>query len=118
MHWIPRAFSLALANKMQMIFEKEDKFLTYPLGVGFDYLYLSFMKEPSASGLTLQEQLNALDLDGETDDEPGPNEPVLPRVWTSRGRSRRTIRSCQGRCRPSTCSTIRTRLPDASPARC
>ena len=50
--------SLALANKLQMIFEKEDKFLTYPLGVGFDYRYLSFMKEPSASGLTLQEQLN------------------------------------------------------------
>jgi hypothetical protein len=50
--------SLALANKLQMMFEKEDKFLTYPLGVGFDDRYLSFMKEPSASGLTLQEQLN------------------------------------------------------------
>ncbi|WP_433928241.1 hypothetical protein AB3662_33635 [Sorangium cellulosum] len=50
--------SLALANKLRMLFEREDKFLTYPLGVGFDYRYLSFMKDPTVSGLSLQEQLN------------------------------------------------------------
>ncbi|WP_437721679.1 hypothetical protein [Sorangium sp. So ce861] len=50
--------SLALANKLRMLFEREDKFLTYPLGLGFDYRYLSFMKDPTVSGLSLQEQLN------------------------------------------------------------
>lgn len=50
--------SLALATKLRMIFEKEDKFLTFPLGIGFPYRYLNFMKDPSVSGLTLQEQLN------------------------------------------------------------
>lgn len=50
--------SLALATKLEMIFEKEDKFLTFPLGIGFPYRYLNFMKDPSDSGLTLQEQLN------------------------------------------------------------
>lgn len=50
--------SLALATKLKMIFEKEDKFLTFPLGIGFPYRYLNFMKDPSVSGLTLQEQLN------------------------------------------------------------
>jgi hypothetical protein len=50
--------SLALAAKLKMIFEKEDRFLTYPLGAGFTYKYLNFMKDPSVSGLTLQEQLN------------------------------------------------------------
>jgi len=50
--------SLALANKLRMIFEKEDKFLQYPQGVGFDDRYLNFMKDPSKSGLTLQEHVN------------------------------------------------------------
>jgi hypothetical protein len=50
--------SLALATKLKLIFEKEDKFLTFPLGIGFPYRYLNFMKDPSVSGLTLQEQLN------------------------------------------------------------
>lgn len=50
--------SLALATKLKMIFGKEDKFLTFPLGLGFPYRYLNFMKDPSVSGLTLQEQLN------------------------------------------------------------
>lgn len=50
--------SLALATKLKIIFEKEDKFLTFPLGLGFPYRYLNFMKDPSVSGLTLQEQLN------------------------------------------------------------
>ena len=50
--------SLALATKLKMIFEREDKFLTFPLGIGFPYRYLNFMKDPSVSGLTLQEQLN------------------------------------------------------------
>lgn len=50
--------SLALATKLKMIFEKEDKFLTFPLGLGFSYRYLNFMQDPSVSGLTLQEQLN------------------------------------------------------------
>lgn len=50
--------SLAMANKLRMLFEREDKFLTYPLGIGFDYRYLSFMQDPAVTGLTLQEQLN------------------------------------------------------------
>ena len=50
--------SLALATKLKMLFEKGDRFLTFPLGLGFTYKYLNFMKDPSASGLTLQEQLN------------------------------------------------------------
>jgi hypothetical protein len=37
---------------------KEDKFLTFPLGLGFPYRYLNFMKDPSVSGLTLQEHLD------------------------------------------------------------
>ncbi len=48
--------SLAFAVKLKMIFEKEDKFLTYPLGIGFTYKFLDFMKEQS--GLLPQEQLN------------------------------------------------------------
>jgi hypothetical protein len=50
--------SLALAAKLKMIFEREDRFLTYPLGPGFSYKDLNFMKDPSVSDLTLQEQLN------------------------------------------------------------
>jgi hypothetical protein len=50
--------SLALATKLKMLFEKEDRFLTFPLGLGFTYKYLNFMKDPSVSGLTLQEHLN------------------------------------------------------------
>lgn len=50
--------SLALAAKLKMIFENEDRFLTYPMGTGFTYEYLNFMKDPSISGLTLQEHLN------------------------------------------------------------
>jgi hypothetical protein len=50
--------SLALATKLRMMFEKDDRYLTFPLGTGFTYRYLNFMKEPSISGLTLQEQIN------------------------------------------------------------
>jgi hypothetical protein len=50
--------SLALGAKLRMLFEKDDKYLTFPLGTGFTYRYLNFMKDPSVSGLTLQEQLN------------------------------------------------------------
>jgi hypothetical protein len=50
--------SLAFAAKLKMMFEKEDKFLTFPVGVGFTQRYLQFMKDPSVSGLTLQEHLN------------------------------------------------------------
>ena len=50
--------SLAFAVKLKMMFEKKDKFLTFPLGVGFTYKYLQFMQDPSSSGLSLQEQLN------------------------------------------------------------
>jgi len=32
--------------------QRANKFLTYPMGIGFDYRYLTFMKEPSASGLS------------------------------------------------------------------
>jgi hypothetical protein len=50
--------SLALATKLRKIFETEDKYLTFPLGTSFTYQYLNFMKDPSISGLTLQEHLN------------------------------------------------------------
>src|SRR5215212_6607519 len=49
--------SLALTTKLKMIFEKQDTYLTFPLGVGFSNRYLSFMKDPSVSGLSAQEQL-------------------------------------------------------------
>ncbi len=51
--------SLALAEKLRRMFERDDTFLTFPLGMGFTYRYLSFMKDPAsgASNLTLQEQL-------------------------------------------------------------
>jgi len=50
--------SLALASKMRLLFQKDDKFLTFPLGMGFTYRYLNFMKDPSVSGLTPPEHLN------------------------------------------------------------
>lgn len=50
--------SLALANKLRWLFEREDRFLTYPLGIGFDYRYLSFMEDLTVSGLSPQERLN------------------------------------------------------------
>lgn len=50
--------SLALANKLRMLFEQNDKFLTYPQGIAFDNRYLSFMKDLGASGLSALEQLN------------------------------------------------------------
>ena len=40
-----------------MIFESEDNFLAFPLGLSFSYENLSFMKDPSQSGLTVQQQL-------------------------------------------------------------
>lgn len=60
---IAAAASLALAVKLRMIFneifEKEDKYLTFPnLGLGFSYSYLEFMKDPSRTSLSAQEQLN------------------------------------------------------------
>jgi hypothetical protein len=45
--------SLALAAKLRMLFEKNDKYLAFPLGAGFTHRYLDFMKDPSVSGLTL-----------------------------------------------------------------
>jgi hypothetical protein len=50
--------SLALATKLKQIFENESSFLSFPVGTGFSYRYLSFMKSPDVSGLSLQEQLN------------------------------------------------------------
>lgn len=56
--------SLALAVKLKMIFdemfEEEDKYLTFPglAGLGFSYSYLDFMKDPSKTSLSAQEQLN------------------------------------------------------------
>jgi len=50
--------SLALATKLRMMFEQEDRYLTFPLGTGFSYRYLDFMKDPAVSKLTLQEQSN------------------------------------------------------------
>lgn len=40
------------------MFEKEDKYLTFPAGLGFSYNYLEFMKDPSKALLSAQEQLN------------------------------------------------------------
>jgi len=50
--------SLALAVKLKKIFEKEDKFLTFPTGLGFSYDYLEFMGDPYKTSLSAQEQLN------------------------------------------------------------
>ena len=50
--------ALAFAVKLKMMFEREDKFLTFPVGLGFTYRYLQFMQDPAISGLSLQEQLN------------------------------------------------------------
>ena len=50
--------SLALATKLRMMFEQQDRYLTFPLGTGFSYRYLDFMKDPAVSKLTLQEQSN------------------------------------------------------------
>src|SRR2546429_407230 len=71
--------SLALAAKLRMLFEREDKFLTFPLGTGFGYRYLNFMKDPSVSGLTLQEQLNDRgDFARQTNMIPEDHAPFLP----------------------------------------
>jgi hypothetical protein len=55
---IAAAASLALAVKLKKIFEKPDKFLTFPTGLGFSYEYLDFMGDPFESTLSAQEQLN------------------------------------------------------------
>jgi len=39
--------SLALAVKLKLIFENEDQFLSFPLGWGYSYRSLDFMKEQS-----------------------------------------------------------------------
>ncbi|GAB4371741.1 MAG: hypothetical protein Kow00121_13540 [Elainellaceae cyanobacterium] len=49
---------LALGMKLKKIIEKEDKFLTFPLSLGFSYRYLEFMQDPSRTTLSAQEQLN------------------------------------------------------------
>lgn len=49
--------ALALAEKLRRIYEKDDTFLTYPLGVGFPNRSLGFMKDLSVSGLAATEQL-------------------------------------------------------------
>jgi hypothetical protein len=55
---IAAAASLALAVKLKKIFEKQDKFLTFPTGLGYSYDYLDFMGDPFKSTLSAQEQLN------------------------------------------------------------
>lgn len=61
---IAAAASLALAVKLKMIFDelfkKDDKYLAFPnlSGLGFSYNYLDFMKDPSKTSLSAQEQLN------------------------------------------------------------
>ena len=50
--------SLALANKLRMIFEEEDKFLVFHPGRRFEYKSLSFGKDVSISGLDYGERLN------------------------------------------------------------
>ena len=51
------SLALALAEKLRRIYEKDDTFLTYPLGVGFSNRALGFMKGPSESGLGAIDQL-------------------------------------------------------------
>lgn len=61
---IAAAASLALAVKLKMIFnelfEKDDKYLAFPnlSSLGFSYSYLEFMKDPTKTSLSAQEQLN------------------------------------------------------------
>jgi len=55
---IAAAASLALAVKLKKMFEKPDKFLTFPTGLGYSYEYLDFMGDPYKSTLSAQEQLN------------------------------------------------------------
>jgi len=51
--------SIALAMKMKMMFETNDKYLAFPMGgLSFSYKELEFMKEPESSSLSLQEQVN------------------------------------------------------------
>src|SRR5262249_11843234 len=56
---IESKLSLALAVKLKSMFEptaRTDKFLTFPLGIGFTYAYLSFMRPPGESGLSAGER--------------------------------------------------------------
>ena len=55
---IAAAVSLALAVKLKKIMEQEDRFLSFPRGLGFSYDYLEFMHDPARTSLSAQEQLN------------------------------------------------------------
>lgn len=55
---IAAAVSLALAVKLKKIMEQEDRFLSFPRGLGFSYAYLEFMQDPARTSLSPQEQLN------------------------------------------------------------
>ena len=55
---IESRLSLALAVKLKLMFEEDKKFLTFPLGMGFSYRDLDFMRELELSGLSAKEQLN------------------------------------------------------------
>lgn len=50
--------SLAISAKLKKIFEDDDNFLMFPLGISFTNKYLRFMDDTSDSGLTPKEQLN------------------------------------------------------------
>lgn len=53
---IPAAASLALAVKLGKMFEEEDRFLTFPIGLGFPSTYFEFAKPPGATALSAVEQ--------------------------------------------------------------
>lgn len=50
--------ALALAVKLRKLFETEEKFLSFPAGIAFTDSYLEFMRDPSRTALSAQEQLN------------------------------------------------------------
>lgn len=52
------AASLALAVKLKRMFEGEDRYLSFPIGLGFPENYFDFMKAPEESSLSAVEQAN------------------------------------------------------------
>jgi hypothetical protein len=55
---IPASASLALAVKLKRMFEEEDRFLTFPVGLGFPEGYFDFVRPPGESELSALELSN------------------------------------------------------------
>ncbi len=53
---IPASASLALAVKLKRMFEEDDEFLTFPVGLGFPEGYFDFVKPAGESPLSAAEQ--------------------------------------------------------------